>query len=120
MLADVCAGVGGYTAERIVFSDVTFGAYQDLQQANDIARAMVEELGMSLELGVRVVMAKAIVSEERKERMDRAIELILKAELERAEQLIRANRALLDAMVAVLLEKKVIDRAAIKGLMNHG
>jgi cell division protease FtsH len=120
MRADVCVGLGGYTAERVVFGDVSIGAFTDLQQANEISRAMVEEFGMSPELGVRVVSEKTIVSEDRKSRIDHAIEAILKAELERAEHLVRANRALLDALVAVLLEKKVIDRAAIKGLMSHG
>ncbi len=120
MRADVCVGLGGYTAERVVFGDVSIGAYQDLQQANDIARAMVEEFGMSPELGVRVVVARqAAFSEERKGRIDRAIESILKVEQERAEATIRGHRPLLDAMVATLLEKKVIDRAGIQGIV-HG
>jgi cell division protease FtsH len=120
MRADVCVGLGGYSAEREVFGDVSIGAWQDLQQANDIARAMVEEFGMSKELGVRVVVARqGVVSEERKARIDQAIAAILEAELARAESIIRVHRHLLDAMVATLLEKKVIDRAQIEGLM-HG
>ena len=70
-------------------------------------------------IGVRVVVQRqGVVSEERKARIDQAIEVILRAELERAERIIKENRHLLDAMVATLLEKKVIDRAQIKGLIN--
>ena len=56
MLADICVGLGGYLAEQLLLGDVSIGAYQDLQQANAIARAMVEEFGMAPDTGLRVVL----------------------------------------------------------------
>jgi cell division protease FtsH len=50
MRADICVGLGGYVSERLTFGDVSIGAHGDLQQANRIARAMVEEYGMTAEI----------------------------------------------------------------------
>lgn len=121
MRADIAVGLGGYVAELLVFGDVSIGAYTDLQQANEIARAMVEEFGMSEELGVRVVLEQehrpgVFLSEERRRRIDVAIETILEVELDRAEATLTQNRQLLDALVETLLEKKVIDRAGLESL----
>jgi cell division protease FtsH len=121
MKADVCVGLGGYAAEAMMFGDVSIGAYQDLQQANDIARAMVEEFGMSGEMSVRIVLreeqrAGVVLSDERRSRIDAAIEAILRAELDRARAVLSERRALLDALVATLIEKKVIDRTALDAM----
>ena len=45
--------MGGQAAEEIVFGDITTGASSDLQSANNVARKMVTEYGMSGELGPR-------------------------------------------------------------------
>src|SRR5262249_52484886 len=42
MLAEICVGLGGHTAERLVLGEVSIGAYSDLQQANRLAASMVE------------------------------------------------------------------------------
>jgi cell division protease FtsH len=34
MRADICVGLGGQTAERMVLGEVSVGAYADLQQCN--------------------------------------------------------------------------------------
>ena len=46
MLDDICMGMGGRVAEKLVFTDVSTGAIQDLKQATQTARKMVEEYGM--------------------------------------------------------------------------
>src|SRR5438477_6552123 len=43
--------MGGRAAEEIVFGEISTGAQNDLQQATEIARAMVAEYGMSPKLG---------------------------------------------------------------------
>ena len=124
MRADICVGLGGYAAERLVLGEVSIGAYQDLQQANAIARAMVEEFGMSGALGVCVVVEQekqpggTPLSEARRARMDAEVEGIVTTEFERAEALLGEHHALLDALVELLLEKKVLDRAALDGAIN--
>ena len=51
--ARIAVAMGGRTAEEIVFEDYTTGASNDLEQATNIARAMVMQLGMSNKLGPR-------------------------------------------------------------------
>ncbi|OGN12186.1 MAG: cell division protein FtsH [Candidatus Yanofskybacteria bacterium RIFCSPHIGHO2_02_FULL_43_15c] len=43
--------LGGYTAEKLIFKEVTTGASNDLRVASEIARKMVTEYGMSDTLG---------------------------------------------------------------------
>ncbi len=43
--------LGGYTAEKIMFKEMTTGASNDLQVASDLARKMVTRYGMSEKLG---------------------------------------------------------------------
>ncbi len=115
MRADICVGLGGQTAERMVLGEVSVGAYADLQQCNQIARAMVEEYGMSGTLGPRVMLADESgrrgtgASEERQVKIDDAIDSILATEQRRATELLATHRALLEALWALLLEKKVLE-----------
>ena len=51
LLNKICVLLGGINAEEIVFQETSTGAQRDLQQASDIARAMVTEFGMSPKLG---------------------------------------------------------------------
>lgn len=43
--------LGGRCVEQMWFGEVTTGAYDDLQKAYNIARGMVQSLGMSEKLG---------------------------------------------------------------------
>ncbi|MBI5513144.1 MAG: AAA family ATPase [Deltaproteobacteria bacterium] len=124
MRAEICVGLGGQTAERLVLGEVSVGAYADLQQANAIARAMVEQYGMTSALGPRVViddeLGKNAVgpSDARRQRMDDEIERILRVELARAEEFLSKNISLHQALTALLLEKKVLDAGALQGLLK--
>ncbi len=125
MLADICVGFGGMAAERMVFGEVSSGAYGDLQRSNAIARAMVEEYGMGRENGPRVVIEDErgrermglAQGDERLRRVDQEIDRILREEMQRAERLLRENRALHEALSTLLLEKKVLDAGALQGFL---
>lgn len=121
MRADICVGLGGFCSERMIFGEVSIGAHTDLQQANRIARAMVEEYGMGEGTGVRVVLDEGRhgepVSEARRAVIDREIAAILGAERERAEALLREHRPLLTALAETLLERKVLERADLRGVL---
>ncbi|MFN3198304.1 MAG: AAA family ATPase [Bradymonadia bacterium] len=113
MRAEICVGLGGRAAEQIVNGAASIGAYADLKQATEIARAMVEDYGMS-PLGP---MARPEPSprqpdphsEWRRRQIDEAIAAILDAEAERAEQVLRAHLPLHTALVDRLLAEKVIE-----------
>jgi cell division protease FtsH len=110
MRAEICVGLGGWTAERMVLGDVSIGAYNDLQQANTIARAMVEEYGMDPGVGAVVVTEKKHeLSESARQRLDDAVGALVAEETERAHRLLTDNRDLHKALTETLLEKKVLE-----------
>jgi cell division protease FtsH len=128
MRADICVGLGGLCAERLVLGEVSIGAHTDLQQVNRIARAMVEEYGMGASTGVMVRLEEQpqhhrgdlTVSERRRERSDLEVGQILEHEQARATALLAANRPLLDSLVETLLVRKVLDRAELRAMTEGG
>lgn len=130
MRADICVGLGGLCAERLVFGDVSIGAHTDLQQVNRIARAMVEEYGMGVGTGVHVLIDDphphgrgGAVSDRRRDRIEVEIAEILEKEHARAVALLTAQRGLLDALAETLLVRKVLDRAELAAMTTgdkHG
>ena len=50
-MAELAVLLGGFSAEKIVFNELTTGASSDLQQASDLARSLVTRYGMSEKLG---------------------------------------------------------------------
>lgn len=111
--SELCVGLGGMEAERLVLGDISVGAYGDLQNATALARAMVGGHGMDETFGPRVVLDDEKVSEQLSERLraslDDAIDTMLEQERARARRLLVEHRSLHEAMVAMLLEHKVID-----------
>lgn len=114
MRAEICVGLGGQVAERMLFGDISVGAYGDLQQVNTIARAMVEQYGMSA-MGARVVLqdeagkANAALAGARQTKVDDEIDRILREETARCTELLTTNKGLHQALVTLLLDKKVLD-----------
>jgi cell division protease FtsH len=123
MRAEVCVGLGGMAAEKLVFNEFSIGAWNDLQQANSIVRALVDQYGMS-RLGVRVMLEDEDgpqgrkVAEGRLTVRDAEIDRMLKEESERADRLLKENEALHKALVSLLLEKKILDAASIKSFVG--
>jgi len=116
MLDEICMTMGGRVAEKIVFTDVSTGAVQDLKQATQTARKMVEEYGMSDAVGpvflggdTEVFIAKdwghaKNYSEALSAKIDAEIRSILEGQFERAEQILRDHRDGLDACAKLLLK----------------
>ncbi len=122
MRADICVGLGGQCAERMVLGEASVGAWSDLQQANTIARAMVEQYGMGKALGPRVLLEDEMrredrgggVGEARRQRVDDEIDEVLQEEMRRCKALLEENRALHEALYKLLLERKVLDAPTIR------
>jgi len=51
LLESIIIALGGRAAEEIVLGEVSTGAYNDLKQANSVARNMITKYGMSEKLG---------------------------------------------------------------------
>ncbi|MGN6107050.1 MAG: AAA family ATPase [Kofleriaceae bacterium] len=116
----MCTLFGGREAEALLLDDISIGSASDLQYATQIARAMVEQYGDGgVEIGVGrwAHHEDAPTSEHARARIDQAIRAILERERERAHDLLAANRGLLIALRDLLLERKVLDRAAFAHLV---
>jgi cell division protease FtsH len=115
----ICTLFGGREAEALLLEDISVGSASDLHHATVIARALVEQYGEGTgEAGiVRWVHDRDTpVSEHARSRVDQAIAAILDSERQRARTLLEQHRPLLVALRDLLLEKKVLDRAAFSHL----
>jgi cell division protease FtsH len=109
---------GGRAAEEIVFNRITSGASNDIEQATRIARAMVTRFGMSdnydmmaLETVTNQYLggdASLICSPETSARIDNEVLSIIKNAHNKATEILKENRKLLDDLSNYLLEKETI------------
>jgi len=122
ILARITGALGGRAAEDIIFGDseVTTGAGGDLQQVAGMARQMVTRYGMSdlgplsLESQQEVFLGRDFAtrteySNEIASRIDSQIRTIAEHCYQRACQIIQENRAVIDRLVDLLIEKESID-----------
>lgn len=110
--------VAGRAAEEIVFDTVTSGAANDIEKATDIARAMVTQYGMSKKFGLiglasvqnRYLDGSATLncSDATAAEVDKEVIEILKRSYEKALELLRENRSLMDKLAEFLIEKETI------------
>ena len=118
-LRDMLVGlVAGRAAEEIVFDTVTSGAANDIEKATDIARAMITQYGMSKRfglIGLATVHSKYLdgsaslnCSEATAAEIDQEVISILKESYDKALELLRENRELMDKLAEFLIEKETI------------
>ena len=131
-LLDRVAGLlGGRVAEQMVFGEISTGAANDLERATELVRAMVCEYGMSEAIGPltvgrrhgnpflgRDMMEDRNYSEQIAQAIDREIRAIMDAGYERAKGILTENRAKMDVIVKVLLEKETLEREEFEALME--
>ncbi|MFI3201115.1 MAG: ATP-dependent zinc metalloprotease FtsH [Eubacteriales bacterium] len=118
-LDDMLVGlVAGRAAEEIVFDTVTTGASNDIEKATNIAKSMVTQYGMSERfglMGLATVQNKYLdgsatlnCSDKTAAQVDDEIAIILKKSYEKALELLRENRELMDELADYLIEKETI------------
>ena len=118
ILARLVVCMGGRAAEEIVFDSVTTGASNDIQQATNLARAMVTQYGMSEKFGLMGLESRESMyldngsvlncSDETASHVDEEVMRILKEAYEEAKRLLTENRECLDQISAFLIEKETI------------
>ncbi len=132
LLDKLCILLAGRAAEEIVFGEITSGASDDLNKTMAYARKMVVELGMSEKLGPialpsgeesevflgRDLSRHTTYSEELARTIDEEIMNLIKSSYARAKEIIVSHRAAFDKLVAVLLEKEVVDAAEINDILG--
>src|SRR5437588_4290982 len=123
--------MGGRVAEELVFKQITTGAGNDIERATDLARKMVCEWGMSDELGPltfgkkdeeiflgREIATRRDYSEDIALKIDTEVKRLVTENYERAKRILRENIAALKALAEALLEKEVLEAAAIDQIIQ--
>jgi cell division protease FtsH len=117
----ICTLFGGREAEALLLADMSIGSASDLENATQIARALVERYGdVGSELGIAHWAHDDVapVSEHARAQIDRVIAEVLAKERTRARMILDEHRSLLVALRDLLLERKVLDRGSFAHLLE--
>ena len=133
ILARITGALGGRAAEDVIFGDaeVTTGAGNDLQQVSNMARQMVTRFGMS-DLGPlslessqgevflgRDWLSRSEYSEEVSSRIDGQVRTIVDHCYTNAKRIMEENRALVDRLVDLLVERETIDGDEFRQIVSE-
>ncbi|MBP6911755.1 MAG: ATP-dependent zinc metalloprotease FtsH [Candidatus Pacebacteria bacterium] len=132
-LDDIAMSLGGYTAEEMVFGDVTTGPSNDLQVATSLARAMVTRWGMSDAVGAmalesdggRALFGSGIEDDELAKGSAQKIGIEVKKIMDeakaRAIDVLTKHRKALDAIATRLIEVETLEQPAYEEIIKaHG
>mmetsp|Transcript_46635 Transcript_46635/g.133427 ORF Transcript_46635/g.133427 Transcript_46635/m.133427 type:complete len:588 (+) Transcript_46635:89-1852(+) len=122
--ARIAGFLGGRAAEQIVFGtgQVTTNAAEDLKRVDQVARAMVTQVGMSSVGQIAIDqggMFGPSYSEDLAAKIDVAIKELSDEGYLTALKIIVNNRGCLDELADELYEKETLDGAAIKQIISE-
>ena len=125
--------MAGRIAEEYVTDDISSGAAMDIQQATQLAKAMVMHWGMSDKLGNvlygeaqeyvflgRDMMRTKDYSEATAQDIDAEVKRIVDGAFQTAKQLIENNRDKLELVANGLLEYETLDGAQVAEIVQSG
>ncbi|MBS1109006.1 MAG: rane protease FtsH catalytic subunit, partial [Anaeromyxobacteraceae bacterium] len=125
--------MGGRVAEELTFGQKTTGAGNDIEQATNMARAMVCEWGMSERMGPlafgkkegevflgRDMASTQTYSEQTAREIDSEVRRIVNEQYERAKKILLERRESLDKIADALLEYETLDLADVDVLLAGG
>ncbi len=122
-LDEIAALLGGFAAEKLVFSELTTGASNDLKVATAMARKLVMNYGMSEQIGPIVlgdqhemVFLGREISEQRNyseavaKIIDDEVSKIMKQGLERATEVLTKYRSYLNTIAQRLVKEETLEQ----------
>jgi len=131
----ITMALGGRAAEEVFFGRVTTGASNDLRQSTRMAKAMVQEYGMSETLGLPTYgddsnnpflgremgygFGGRDYSEEAARAIDEEVRRLLEDNYKRALTIVRENRQRMVALAQKLIQVETLDRETFERLMNE-
>ena len=120
---------GGRAAEEVVFHSVTTGASNDIEQATKLARAMITRYGMSDDFDMVALEtvnnqylggnASLACSAETQTKIDQRVVELVKAQHEKAVNILTENRAKLAELAQYLYEKETITGEEFMKIVNE-
>ncbi len=129
-LAEISVLLGGYCAEKIVFDEISSGSSNDLEKASHLAKKIVKEYGMSslgpISLGKKddlVFLGREIsegnnYSEKLASKIDDEVDKILRNAEKEAVKVLTKNKALLNKITKVLIDKETIEKDEFEELVK--
>ena len=131
-LKDILArAMGGRVAEKLIFGAdaVTTGASSDLRNVAELAKSMVVEEGMGSGLRNLVFPSEATgyytittgkpYSEKTAELIDAEIKKLSDEAAKRAEEVLKANKAVLDKLAEELLAQETLEEAELEPILKN-
>jgi cell division protease FtsH len=130
-ISEIAVLLGGYTAEKIFFGEVSTGSSNDLDRASRYARKMVKEFGMSPLGPVRfggershVFLGKTMAeerdySEETASKIDKEVSVFIRQGLEKAEEIIKNKKETLEKVAKTLVEKETLERKEYEKIIKN-
>ena len=119
---------GGRAAEEIVFGSVTTGASNDIEQATKLARAMITRYGMCKEFDMVAMEVQTnqylggdsslTCSAETQKIIDEKVVELVRAQHEKAAQILLENREKLDELSMYLYQKETITGEEFMNILN--
>ena len=133
MIDNLAMFLGGRVAEEIINDgDVTTGASNDLERATKMAKAMVTRYGMSDILGHQVYGepnqevflgrdfgSTPDYSQETANTIDEEVARLMTTAHDTAFRILSENRAQLELMASVLLERETVEGKAVEALLDN-
>jgi cell division protease FtsH len=127
-LADELAMLlGGRVAEELIVGDITTGAANDIERATKVSRQMVTEYGMSDIIGPLTLGQKAHevflgrdfqsqpdYSDQVAFEIDNEVRRLIDEAHDEALDILQSNRAKLDELAALLIERETLDRDEVE------
>ena len=120
---------GGRAAEEVVFGDVSTGASNDIEQATKLARAMITRYGMSKDFDMVALETvnnrylggdtSLVASAETAAVIDKQVVALVKAQHEKAAQILMENREKLEEISHFLYEKETITGDEFMEILNR-
>ena len=123
LLARIAGLLGGRAAEEVIFGEdeVTTGAGNDIEKVTYLARQMVTRFGMS-ELGLLALeedeQDNYAAFDEIATKIDLQVNLIVEKCHEKAQNIIRENRAMVDKLVDILIDQETIEGEEFRQLLE--
>jgi cell division protease FtsH len=127
---DMAVLLAGFSAEKIIFKEVTTGASNDLERATDLARKIVMQYGMSplgpITFGKQEEMIflgkdsyeQRNYSEEVASKIDKEVSKFINEAQKKAEKILNQKKSVLDKVAKTLIEKETIERKEYEELIG--
>jgi cell division protease FtsH len=128
-LDDIAMTFGGYAAEEMIAGVTSTGPSSDIEQATAMARAMVTRYGMSDAVGPIAIESERnsviygrstgdkIYSEDLNRLVDSEIKRIVEEGREKARNIVREYKKVLDAIATELIEKENLERGDFEKIL---